>query len=556
MRKKLFVGIAVFAMVFSTCMTGYAQILVGPGETPPACHACSSAGKVSCAIRNIPANNCLAEQDATNVFGIFDWDDDYGFCTDGQTSCTLRFNLCECDNCEFKEGWVMGIQLKILTPGVFWAGDANMTAFGRAGQNCYSENTYNLAFRRFAAGNGCTPTNLHNAADTNNKHLRVAYYANETAANADSRTNSMKLTGPGTGTTATVIRTPTPYDGWEISQEDVGNNWCEWQIDMPAMIASRTTTAQAGSTVQVEAKLLFTPPLPVDAQGYANTSYLRQDPELTDTTPALVTDTFDWAPGTPPYQVQGQFWQNDPDITNDPLQAAIMGYDKEFPVYKDCTEFPDGAGGNCCPVNTATHPVECDPYYAQNTVDALGPINATYPDGFAGSGACLWKWEDLLCEECHSCKCITDIGILCCQAPAAGTYCVMYPYVLFGYSDWSSGIGLNRLCETAAGNASYVELALTDCTGATFTHRIDGFENCLGEAGMTIDQMISEYGWNPNPNNNNSGQGWLKVTSNFPLDGYQFNMYNDGSMVFGAGVLAEACWNTCIRGTSDTKFTR
>jgi len=542
MRKKLFVGIAVFAMVFSTCMAGYAQQLITPSVTDAQriadatlqCNPCG--GKNGCALRHIPAGYCTSGQFATHASAPFDWDDDYGYTETGAQDCKLRFNLCNCENCEFEEGWVMGIQLRIMTPGVYWAADTNVPAFARAGINCYSANTYGLKFSRWAINAGCAGTSLQ--TDANVDQLEISYYTDMSAANLGNA-----LTSPG----GQVIRTPTPYDGWEISAEDAALNLCEWQIDMPAMIASGANIT-AGATVYVEAKLLYAPPLPVSAEGYADPSYLRENPELTDVYPLITNDTFDWAEGTPPYKVQGQYWQNTLNTTTGPVMDV---WDKEAPIFHECDYYSSLTGETCCPPS-ATHPAACDPYYAQDAAVIADP--GTY---FVGTGACMWKWKDLLCGECTECVCITPVGVLCStDVVVSGTYCVMFPYVLFGYSDWSSGIGLNRLCATSAGNTSYVELTLTDCTGTPYTHRIEDFGNCLGEAGMTIDQMISEYGWSPNAANNNRGQGWLKVTSNFPLDGYQFNMYNDGSMVFGAGVLAEDCWASCVRGTASTKNTK
>jgi hypothetical protein len=545
MRKKLFVGIAIFAMVFSTCMTGYAQVLITPSVTDAAriadeslrCGPCG--GKNGCALRHIPAGYCTSGQFATHTSAPFDWDNDYGYTEIGAQDCKLRFNLCKCENCVFEEGWVMGIQLRIMTTGVYWAADTNVPAFTRGGINCYSEDTHNLRFRRYAENGGCAGTDV--STDANADILRVAYYANISAAE-----NGDSLASAG----GTVLRTPTPYDGWEITAEDAARDLCEWQIDMPAMIASGSNITP-GATVYVEAKLMFAEPLPIAADGYADVSYLREDPELTDEYPLITTDSNDWAEGTPPYFAQGQYWVN---TLNTTLGPVIDGYDKAAPIFHDCTWYSNTTGQACCPIN-ATHPAACDPYYAQDRNLIVDAIADPSRDRFEGTGLCLWKWKDLLCGECEECVCITAVGVLCDEGIITPdtTYCIMFPYVLFGYSDWSSGIGLNRLCDPAANNTPWVSFTLTDCTGTTYTHREDNYNRCLGEAGYTVDQMISEWGWSPNATNDGRGQGWLKVTSNFPLDGYQFNMFNDGSMVFGAGVLAQGCWAACIQGTTTTK---
>lgn len=455
----------------------------------------------------------------------------------------------------------MGIQLRIMTAGVYWAADTNVPAFSPtlwgnnpdanaqnigAGINCYSEDTHNLRFSRHEIGAGCTgdvSTNISDDADQIS-HLRVAYYANETAAALN---QSLASAG------GTILRTPTPYDGWEITAEDAARDECEWQIDMPAMIASGANITP-GATVYVEAKLMFAPPLPINADGYVDPSYLRENPVLVDYDRLVTNDTIDWPEGTPPYFAQGQYWVN---TLNTTLGPTIDGYDKANPIFHDCAWYSNNTGATCCPPS-ATRPAACEPYYAQDRNLIVDILADPTEDRFRGTGACLWKWKDLLCGECSECVCITPVGILCegdVVTPDT-TYCIMYPYVLFGYADWSSGIGLNRLCDPAEGNTPWVQITLTDCTGTPYTHREDPFDRCLGEAGYTVDQMISEWGWTPNADNDGRGQGWLKVTSNFPLDGYQFNMFNDGSMVFGAGVLAQSCWAGCVRGTAGTKVTK
>jgi hypothetical protein len=529
MRKKLFVGIAVFAMVFSTCMTGYAQSVVIGGSATVACPACNK-----CDPWHIPAGRCATlTQGQTAQNTIFDWDATYGYCEQGGgatatnnaalRNCKAVFDLCNCepDACDFQVGWVIGIQMKILEPGVYFAGDANLVPFPAqtgVNNNCYSDNTYELRFKRFREGTtgtaGYYPTST--CADgvpmANWDTMKVSYYANEAAADAGN-----PMTGPGTSG-ATIIRTPTPYDGWEISPADAAQNLCEWWFDMPAMIASGAITP--GNHVNVELSLFVAEPLTTDAAGYADRSYLRSNPVLTGGT---ATASPDWAMGTPPYDVQGQYWLHDGNIGVAP--GPFDCYDKEAPLYISNTADPGYLGQ-----------APCDP---DQTL-------------LAGTGACLWTWrgDEQICSRCKICKCVIDVGILCCDA-AEGAFCLLFPYVLQGLDEWSTGIGLSTLCTPAAGLTPSVTLTLTDCQGAAFNHTISPFGNCLGNGGMTIDQMVSEYGWTPA-----AGQGWLKVTSNVVVDGYQFNMYNANGLVFGAGVLGEACWAGCLRGNADTKFTK
>lgn len=542
MRKIISLGLAVFAMVFTTCMSGYAQVT---DIAIPGCDPCQK-----CELWNIPANGCselLQGQTATQT--VFDWDATYGYCQQQGTAnftyagtqnhavrnCRLVVNICRCeDTCLYDEGWVVGVQMEILTPGVYFAVDPDVPRFDGsatakpagfdninvAGTNCYSENTYQLRFRRSANANvteACGTSDMLAAGRTTYDTMKIQYYQNTTTANQGTEL-TWAQNGPGaTGERlAKVIKTPTPYDGWELTDDDRRNQRCHFWFDVPAMIASGTVTS--GQHVELKTSILFSPPLvEVEPSDAARINYLRPENATTTLPPAVDHDTgrwvngeADWLLGAPPFIGQGEYWEN--DCGNNTACAT--------------------AGFNGNPADGLSH------------ADGDATDIATY----IGSGQCLWEWDNQygtgFCPDCaQSCSCTIDLGILCCEA-AEGAFCKTFPYVLQqaddedgnGSPDWSTGIALSRLCSPAEGITPTVTLTLTDCDGTEFTHTISDFGNCLSNPGMTVDQMVSEYGWTPV-----AGQAWLQVDSNFPIGGYQFNMYYGFGNMFGAGVLPIDC---------------
>jgi len=532
MRRKLFCGIAVFAMVFATCMAGYAQTVAN----------CSPCNK--CSTWHIPGNGCTTLAQGQNaVVNVFDWDATYGYCEQQTTAffnypgtrnvalrnCRLVFDICTCpEACSLEEGWVLGVQMEILTPGVYFANDPDVPAFNggtappwdninAANSYCYSPNTYQLRFRRIAKTQStvpCTLTDFLATGRTTYDTMKVAYYQNTTQANAG---NAITWAQGGPGATgqnlAKVIRTPTPYDGWELMEADVDGQFCNFWYDVPAMVASGTITS--GQHVELKVSLLASEPLedliPTVA---ARLDYIRPRNATPAQPPVVDADagrwfagSADWLPGAPPYLNQGLYWEN--NCTLVPVICGVPGFNYDRDALTD-------NGGDVDDV--VLH----------------------------GNGNCRWRWDQKFCPDCSSpCSCTIDLGILCCEA-AEGAFCLTFPYVLQqsadedndGNPDWATGIGLSRLCDPATGIIPTVTLRLTDCTGAEFTRTITNFGNCLSNPGMTVDQMVTEYGWTPA-----AGQAWLQVESNFPLGGYQFNLYYAFGNMFGAGVGPQGCWN-------------
>ena len=122
------------------------------------------------------------------------------------------------------------------------------------------------------------------------------------------------------------------------------------------------------------------------------------------------------------------------------------------------------------------------------------------------------------------CTCIVDLGVWCPET--VGTECIYFPYVLPGDTTWSTGIALTNLessnVEPADMEATFT---LTDMTGAVFTYTKDDFTSVVWSTYVNLIEF--EEGIPA------TGPAWLRVNTNFNVDGYQF--LTDGT--FGAGTL-------------------
>lgn len=498
---------------------------------------------------HIPTTCAAVPQGGSSVNPIFDWDATYGYCeqktatgylgypgTGGQPGTIggapnaaagsgssgginivnnkLIMNICCCpDACDFEEGWVVGIEIEILTKGVYWATDPNVPLFDPAVANCYGGGNdlgdnclYGLTFSRWNKG---TTSALHTAPCSNSYQpvnslvnetdnvdtMKIAYYnsARQLTTQGATPTSSSALPCTANGG-AKILRTPTPYDGYELTSADIAGNFCDFWFDVPAMIAY-SSEVTAGATVQIKAKLLVSPP-------YMN-----------------------------PYNEGG--------------------------VDTNCDDLADGAtfgglsylrpAGDPGIVGTAGTATENDPPRCQ----AIGAFVGTgwldvAPVGIvdANDTGCEWTWPQSFCPECQSpCSCTKDVGIICCtESVTPVSSCIYFPYVLSGLMNnsgvgWVTGIGLSRICDPATGSNPEVSLTLTSCEGVDYTATAP-FNYCLGETGMTIDGMISDLTWTPEIPDGAQGQWVLRVNANFVIDGYQFNYNNlGGGAMFGAGVL-------------------
>ena len=133
------------------------------------------------------------------------------------------------------------------------------------------------------------------------------------------------------------------------------------------------------------------------------------------------------------------------------------------------------------------------------------------------------------------CECIVDLGVWC---PERDYGCMYFPYVLPGATAWHTGIVVTNLTSGTSYAVAPADMVatftLTDKTGAQFTYVKDDFTNVVWST--WLNDILAEFDGTPA-----TGPGWLKVKTNFEVDGYEF--LTDG--VFGAGTLPRRphpCW--------------
>jgi len=132
-----------------------------------------------------------------------------------------------------------------------------------------------------------------------------------------------------------------------------------------------------------------------------------------------------------------------------------------------------------------------------------------------------------ICADCDAvCECIIDVAIVCCREPEYSTS-MYFPYVLPGVTAWDTGIVVTNLNSHSVPAADMeATFTLTDATGAVFTYTKTDFTSVIWSG--WLNSLLPEFDGTPA-----IGSGWLKVTTNFNVDGYEF--LTDG--VFGAGTL-------------------
>jgi len=131
-----------------------------------------------------------------------------------------------------------------------------------------------------------------------------------------------------------------------------------------------------------------------------------------------------------------------------------------------------------------------------------------------------------ICAECVSiCECTVDVGILCCEGVEV-SYSMYFPYVVTQNNTWGTGIVVTNLSSAVDIADMEATFTLTDSTGSTFTYTKTDFDAKVWA--FMLDTELPNFSGTPAV-----GSAWLKVETNFSVDGYQF--MTDG--VFGAGTL-------------------
>ena len=130
-----------------------------------------------------------------------------------------------------------------------------------------------------------------------------------------------------------------------------------------------------------------------------------------------------------------------------------------------------------------------------------------------------------ICADCDAvCECIVDVANVCCEE-AVISKCMYFPYVLPGATEWHTGIVVTNISDVAIADM-VATFTLTDKTGAVFTYTKDDFTSKVWSSWLNV--ILAEFSGTPE-----IGPAWLKVSTNFGVDGYEF--LTDGS--FGAGTL-------------------
>ncbi len=130
-----------------------------------------------------------------------------------------------------------------------------------------------------------------------------------------------------------------------------------------------------------------------------------------------------------------------------------------------------------------------------------------------------------ICADCDAvCECIIDVANVCCEE-AVISKCMYFPYVLPGATTWHTGIVVTNISDVAIADM-VATFTLTDKTGAVFTCTKDDFTSKVWSS--WLNDILAEFSGTPE-----IGPAWLKVSTNFGVDGYEF--LTDG--IFGAGTL-------------------
>jgi hypothetical protein len=264
MKMKKVVGVlAALMAVFSFTVIAGAQDNLGTVT----CTSCTK-----CALQNVPCPQTLVGiQGAVTITEAcpFDYDDAYGYCpsTLGNTEfdaagngiaarkCRLVFNVCDCpDACNLNVGTKIGIQMTIMTTGVYWAEDEE--AYDANGNRTIWFNNYSSP-----VANACAPAR---DAEMLKNFGTVTYYAGITESlNAKGKLDR-KVTGagvPAAGCLAgnvpaanrmTVIESNVATD-YVVKAEDATK--CMFWIDVPAMRLDGA--AKAGDAIKVRTTLLW-----------------------------------------------------------------------------------------------------------------------------------------------------------------------------------------------------------------------------------------------------------------------------------------------------------
>jgi hypothetical protein len=278
MMTKKVVGLltaAIFVFAFAvgvqaewpvpTSSGSYPYTTAQPGGNPDNIFQLNECQNCKCPTMNVPCPQTtviVGEQGSTTTQVTetcpFDYDNHYGYCAANGTgmgadrNCRVIFDICACpEACETGVGTKIGIQMTILTAGVYWAADAN----------CYDDvRGWNTVW--FGLGPQNQQCNI-TAQDRNFGEIKY-YQTLEEKFNDKGkfiripRTEGTPADGCLTSIPAVnkvkVIESQIASD-YLIQAEDANIQKCKFWIDIPAMRLDGT--AKQGDAIQVRITLLW-----------------------------------------------------------------------------------------------------------------------------------------------------------------------------------------------------------------------------------------------------------------------------------------------------------
>jgi hypothetical protein len=238
---------------------------------------CKSCNK--CTLQNIPCPQTIpGPQGSYSVTDScpFDYDDDqyptdlvnpgstYEYCPNQKEigaagkgiaarNCKFIIDICECpDACEIRKGEKVGIQMEILTAGVFWADNFEVT--GKAIDT--------ISFKMYPLSSDACKTSPFKE----DKFSSVKYYEKLTSKTTASGRVGYTPVSQGqpaegcfagnvpAGKRVQVLQSEISGD-YTLEDEDVKNKLCVWMIDIPPMRLDGT--AKAGDKIKVRVRLLW-----------------------------------------------------------------------------------------------------------------------------------------------------------------------------------------------------------------------------------------------------------------------------------------------------------
>lgn len=255
MKKGLSIIIAV-ALVF---------IYAGSAMADASCSVCKGTA---------PSIDCPDEQG--DSFCIFDYDGNKSFAgePDKQGLCQEQpvkaiFDICSCpEGCDIQAGKVLGVKIEILTKGVYFAKDLDITADrdgdGLATGQTPEDNRLRFGLYVKSGADGSNTACAASAADLNanvgnsNAAARyfddVAYYAVNNLTDPIAPVQAECLsTGVANANKAKVVMVK-KSGGYIINKTDAIRGICQMWVDVPAMIVNPAeyTDAMAGEKVKIK----------------------------------------------------------------------------------------------------------------------------------------------------------------------------------------------------------------------------------------------------------------------------------------------------------------